>query len=288
METKIEEYTLPEKTKNIFQQQERLFKKIETLADYCGWPHKQHMPHLTLLKLISKYSCESRILQALAKKELNDNARFDSYYRTKSEFATIKILDRVKSTLSATGIEAAVLTEVRTDIGRYDAVVALGDLSKALAGNTRRVIIEIKASAGLDFEQIGRYLWQPTTLILARVVMGQVAKLSPSDLQSYVTFSLEELTAKVDRLLSQNFYFVPGVDCTDCADSKCVYNRRKSRKNNNIITPLDTEFSDDLSSFFRNISYIAERVAKMVIEELNCTENRDLESPSILSVHGGH
>ncbi len=286
METNMDAFVQPERVKTIFEQQEKLVKKIETLADCCGWPHKHCMPNATLLKIISKYSCESRIIQALANKELNENTRFDSYYRQKSEFATIKILDRVKTTLSATGLKATVLTEVRTDVGRYDAVVALGDLSEALAGNTRRVRIEIKASSGLDFEQIGRYLWEPSPLILARVVTGHVAKLSPADLQSYVTFSLEELTAKVDRLLSQKFYAVPGMDCTDCLDSKCIYNRKRVGRRNKIITLPDTEFADDLSSFFKNLSYVAERTAIMVVEELSFTSNRDLECLSVQREQG--
>lgn len=284
MATNITTFLPSEKVKTISIQQEKLFKKTETLAERCGWLHKHQAPTVTWLKLISKYSCENRIIQALTTNDLNDNARFDSYYRQKSEFATIKILDRVKTTLSETGLEATVLTEVRSDIGRYDAVVALGDLNKSLTGNTRRVRIEIKASAGLDFEQVGRYLWEPSMLILARVVLGQVAKLSPSDLQSYVTFSLEELTAKVDRLLSQKFYAVPGIDCTDCLDHKCVYNKRKrvSRRNkNNVITVPDTEFADDLSSFFKNLSYVSERVAKMVVEELTSSSNSNLECLSL-------
>jgi len=282
----MDDFVQSEKAQIIFEQQEKLLKKIETLADCCGWSHKHQMPNATLLKLISKYSCESRIIQALANKELNENMRFDSYYRQKSEFATIKILDRVKTTLSATELKATILTEVRTDVGRYDAVVALGDLSKALAGNTRRVRIEIKASSGLDFEQIGRYLWEPSPLILARVVTGHVAKLSPADLQSYVTFSLEELTAKVDRLLSQKFYAVPGMDCTDCLDSKCIYNRKRVGRRNKIITLPDTEFADDLSSFFKNLSYVAERTAIMVVEELSFTSNRDLECLSVQREQG--
>lgn len=99
-----------------------------------------------------------------------------------------------------------------------------------------------------------------------------------------MTFSLEELTAKVDRLLSQKFYAVPGIDCTDCLDHKCVYNKRKrvSRRNkNNVITVPDTEFADDLSSFFKNLSYVSERVAKMVVEELTSSSNSNLECLSL-------
>ena len=290
METNIDNFIQLEKAQCAPEKQDKLVKKIETLAVCCGWPHKHHMPIATLLKLISNYSCESRIIQALVNKEINENTRFDSYYRKKSEFATIKILDRVKTTLSTNGIEATVLTEVRTDVGRYDAVVALGDLNKALTGNTRRVRIEIKASAGLDFEQLGRYLWEPSPLILVRVVMGHVAKLSPSELQSYVTFSLEELTAKVDRLLSQKFYVVSGIDCTDCLDSKCPYTRRKrvGRRNQKVITLPDTEFADDLSSFFKNLSYVAERTAIMVVEELSFASNCDLECLSMQHKQGEH
>ena len=284
MEANLETDLHSEKA-NVAYQQERLLKRIEELTISCGWSQRPHVLNTKVLKLLSNYSCENRIMQTLISKEPEVNARFDFYYREKSEFATVKILDRIKTMLSASGIEATIQTEVPSCVGRSDAVVALRNPSIASPGKNQRIRIEIKASSGIDFEQIGRYLLEPSPLILVRIATGQVAKLSVSDLQSYTTFILQEFIAKVERLLSQKCYVVPGIDCNGCLDAKCVYNKNegKARRNKKIITVPDTEFSDDISSFFKNLSYVAERTGMIVVEELQGfvrPQNQDFAIPS--------
>jgi hypothetical protein len=136
--------------------------------------------------------------------------------------------------------------------------------------DNKTVRIEIKASLGLDFEQIGRYLWYRSPLILVRVITGQVTKIYPSEIKPYVSFSLEELCSKVDRLLSKRNYAVPGVDCADCPNNECFYwAERSEKRRSNFVTLPDIEFGEDLKLFFRNLSYVAERTAIMVVEELH-------------------
>jgi hypothetical protein len=48
------------------------------------------------------------------------------YYRQKSEFATIKILEHLKTRLLVEGVNVTILTEMPTDLGRYDVAVVLG------------------------------------------------------------------------------------------------------------------------------------------------------------------
>jgi hypothetical protein len=257
--------------KTIREQKEKLVFKIETLADQCGWVHGSRVPIATWVKIISDFSCERRIMRVIGNSELaKENQKFDSYYREKSEFATIKILDHIKTSLSANGLEAIILTEAPCEIGRYDVVVAAGSPINVHPHNSGRVKIEVKASLGLDLEQLERYLWDPSPLILARVMTGHVARIKPAELQSYVTFSLEELNAKVDRLLSNKLFVVPGMACTDCLDNNCIYWRRRKngRKSMNLVTLPDIEFEEDITSFFQNLSYVAERTAIMVVEEL--------------------
>jgi hypothetical protein len=256
-----------ENSKSILLQKEKLAVKIENLADLCGLSNRKVMPKTLLIKAISTHSCERRILYEISNKAPSENRKFDTYYRQKSAFATIKILDRVKTALSATGLEATILTEVFADSARYDIVVRLSKLGEFHSWDSKTVRIEIKASLGLDFEQIGRYLWYRSPLILVRVMTGHVAKIYPSEIQSYVSFSLEELCSKIDRLLSKRNYAVPGVDCADCTNNKCAYWAERSERSNFVTLP-DIEFGGDLKMFYRNLSYVAERTAIMVIEEL--------------------
>jgi len=259
-----------EKPKGILRQKEKLVKKIENLADYCGLSNRRFLPRAFLIKTVSRFSCEKRIMYIISNNaDGGENAKFDPYYRQKSAFTTIKILDHIKTALSAIGQEATILTEVSADYARYDAVVVPGRLGEVNPLDSRNVRIEIKASLGLDLEQLSRYLWSPSPLILVRVITRHVTKIRPSEIQPYVSFSLEELSSKVDRLLSQKGYTVPGTDCADCPNIECPHWVERSRKRRtNVVTLPDIEFREDLTLFYRNLSYVAERTALLVIEEL--------------------
>jgi hypothetical protein len=247
---------------------EKLSEKMESLLNYYGLSNRR-FTNAILIKTISSFSCEKRIMYLIAKNRLVcENRKFDPIFRQKSAFATIKILDRVKTALCATGQEATILTEVSADSARYDAVVTAGRLSDFNPWDGGNVRIEIKASLGLDLEQVGRYLWFRSPLILVRVITGQVAKIYPSQVQSYASFSLEELSSKVDRLLSQKACAVPGIDCVDCPNTDCAWMKRKSKKANHLVTMSDVEFGEDLILFYQNLNCVAEKTAMMVVEEL--------------------
>jgi hypothetical protein len=260
------------------QQKEKLLAKMRTLDERCGGVKG---PHSTIImaKIISSCVCERQIRHLLEYGDIaKENQRFDSYYRQKSEFATIKILECLKARFNSDGVNAGILTEAQNELGRYDVVVIQGYPYEVYAKNEEVVRIEVKASLGLNLEQIDRYLWNPSPLILVRVITGHVAKLQPQALQPYIFFSLRELNAKIDRLLSGKFYTIPGSACVTCLDSSCTYNRSKSRKPMSMVTMSDTEFTEDLTSFFQNLSYVAERTASLVIEELKKIQFRVKET----------
>jgi hypothetical protein len=260
---------LQENSKSILLQKEKLVEKIENLADLYGLSNRRLLPKTLLIKTVSTHSCEKRIMYQISNNALSESGKFDTYYRQKSAFATIKILDRVKTALSANGLEATILTEVFADSARYDAIVTPGKMGEFHSWDNKNVRIEIKASLGLDFEQLGRYLWYRSPLILVRVITRHLTKIYPSEIKPYVSFSLEELCSKVDRLLSQKSYAVPGVDCTGCPNSECAYGAERRRNGrSNFVTLSDIEFGEDLKLFYRNLSYVAERTAIMVVEEL--------------------
>lgn len=254
--------TIPQDVK---EQKQELFSKLKMLSEKYRCTRRTIM----LSRTVSSNVCERRIKHLLDNSELEkDNQRFDSYYRQKSEFATIKILEHMKSRLLCSGVDVTILTEAPSDIGRYDVILIQGYPCKIYVQGVEMIRVEVKASLGLDFEQIDRYLWDSSPLILARVITGHVAKLEPLVLQSYVLFSLRELNAKVDRLISGEIYTIPGIACRTCADRSCLYNRNKGKEPVNVVTMPDSEFAEDLNSFFKNLSYVAERTANLVIEEL--------------------
>jgi len=263
---------------------------MRTLGDRYGLLREGQLSTITLAKILSSYACERQIKHLLHNcNHAKESQRFDSYYREKSEFATIKILECLKTRLHSDGVDATILTEAPSEIGRYDVVVIQGYPCRVYAKSEEIVRIEVKASLGLNLEQIDRYLWDFSPLILARVITGHVAKIQPLALQSYILFSLRELNAKADRLLSGKFYTIPGTSCLSCPDNNCHYNRSKNRKSMNIVTMRDSEFAEDLKSFFQNLSYVSERTASLVVEELKGViphQNQSIHARSSQSILG--
>jgi len=255
-------------TRVVEKQKQELLAKMRIVGEKYGWVQGGRPLTVTLTKTLSSYVCERRIRHLLENADFKESQRFDPYYRQKSEFATIRILEHIKTRVTANGLDAVILTEAPSDFGRYDVVVTQGYPCKVYANSEERVRIEVKASLGLDLEQLERYLWDPSPLILARVITRHVAKIEPLKLQSYVLFSLRELNAKAERLLSSKFYTIPGTTCTACHDNSCPHNRSKSRNPVNVLTMPDSEFAEDLKSFFLNLSYVAEKTANLVVEEL--------------------
>lgn len=246
-----------------------LIAKMKSLAEMHGWVHAGRPSVTTLMQTLSSNSCDRKVKHIIENTGvLRKGNRFDSYYRAKSEFATVKILEHTKNALTINGLDAVIQTEGRSDIGRYDVVIAQGSPCKVYAGGEERVRIEIKASYGISLEQISRYLWQSSPLILVRVMTRHVSKIDPMKLQPYVTFTLKEITAKADRILSCNFYTIPGTACYTCPDRDCPHNRYTCRGHSGLVTIPDEDFGEDLVSFFRNLSYVSEKTANIVIEEL--------------------
>jgi hypothetical protein len=260
--------TTPTVLRAVKEQKQEFLSKLGLLKQRYEWVRKDRPSAIMLAKIISRYACERQIRHLLENGDFRENQRFDPYYRQKSEFATIKILEHIKTKLATNGIPATILTEAPSDIGRHDIVIIRGYPCKVCAKDEEIIRIEIKASLGLNLEQIDRYLWDASPLILARVATGHVAKIEPLTLQSYVLFSLRELNAKVVRLTSDKFYTIPGTACTSCADYSCFYNRGGGKRPVSVVSMNDSEFAEDLNSLFKNLSYVAERTADLVIEEL--------------------
>jgi len=253
----------------INKEKENLLAKMRTLGDRYGLFRENHLSTIRFAKILSSYACERQIKNLLENGAFaKENQRFDPYYQQKSQFATVKILECLKTRLHSNGVDATILTEAPSEIGRYDIVIFQNYPRKVDARGEETVRIEVKASLGLNLEQIDRYLWDSSLLILVRVITGHVAKIQPLALRRYVLFSLRELNAKADRLLSNKLYAIPGTSCLSCLDNNCPHNRSKNERSMGIVTMRDSEFERDLNSFFQNLSYVAERTASLVVEEM--------------------
>jgi len=221
-----------------------------------------------LIRILGSCICDRKIEYLFKNPNaLKRERKFDSYYREKSSFATMTVLDRIKSALLVNDLNAQIQTEKRSEVGRYDVVLALDSPCKVYAGGEEALRIEVKASLGINLEQIARYLWDPSPLILVRIMTRHVTKIEPVALQPYVLFMLRELIKKVDRVLLNKSYTISGTDCYSCPDSDCPHNRHRP-KFESLIRMRNDDFGEDLTSFLCNLSYVSDATATIVVEEL--------------------
>jgi hypothetical protein len=254
-----------------------LIAKLKILAEMHGWVHAGRPSISTLIQILTSNYCDRKVQHILENAESrNQEDRFDPYYREKSEFATIRVLEHTKTALTSNGLDAVIQTESRNDVGKYDVVIAQGSPSKVYADGEEKIRIEIKASYGISLEQISRYLWHSSPLILVRVMTGHVAKIDSLKLQPYVMFIFKEIAAKADRILSCALYTVPGRGCFTCHDRRCRHNRYVGKRSLGLKAIQDEDFGEDLSSFFRNLSYVSERAANIIVEELRRVPSQKL------------
>lgn len=220
-------------------------------------------------KLLASVPCERRIDYILRNPGREASTeRFDPFYKLKSDYAVLKITDHLKRRLLEEGIPSSICTEVEYDFGISDVEVTRADLTESSRGRSKTIRLEVKGSLGVPFDQIERYLWDGSSLVLIRVITGHVAVLPSSMMKQFVLSSMRNAIAKGRRLAGCNFSTVPGNYCSECMNLVCPYNAYQPNRYRGMVKMRSEEFESDLQSFFTNIPRVAEKTAEIVIQEL--------------------
>ena len=98
-----------------------LVTALGLLISKYEWFYKSKAKTASLAKLLTSTVCERQLDYVLRNPQHKD-MRFDSFYREKSEYSTVKILDHLKGRLAEEGIKACISTEVKDEngFGVYD------------------------------------------------------------------------------------------------------------------------------------------------------------------------
>jgi hypothetical protein len=246
---------------------QELLQSLTQLAAKHGWSWKGKPRTTSLAKLLTSNLCERRVDYLLRNPE-HENTKFDPIYREKSQYAVRFIIDHLKSRLLQEGINARVATEVKDDFGTYDVTILQAEPILILRDGEAKVRLEVKASLGLPLEQVDRYLWNPSLLILVRVITGHVMLLRPQELGEFVEFSLRTTLEKACRLNEEKCFAVPGNYCSNCPDEGCPFYEQKRFYTHRLVKMTDSDFGIDMTSFLTHLPYAARRTADLVIEEL--------------------
>ena len=195
------------------------------LCEQFGWKSNGRPWTGALARRLNEVTCESRILHELMHPEERDSQKFDSYYAAKSRFGTLKIVDTLKTRLLEEGLNVAVGTEYKADFGVYDVAILLGNPVVLTRFGQPALKIEIKGSLGIPLEQLDRYSWGDSPLILARIATGHVALLRPEDMESFAAYSMVSTVQKARRLAAVKPVLIPGADCSGCRAKLCPHFR---------------------------------------------------------------
>lgn len=220
--------------------------------------------------LLCSDTCERRIKHSLEHPYSERFEKFDPFFTSKSEYATRKIVDVIKSRLNREKINAKITCEARQELGTYDVLIENINPSGVIHdGQHAMVKLEVKSGSAIDFGQVERYLIeQPGVLILIRVLARQVIRLDPSELREFTNFAIKEEVQKARRLLEGTYHTVPGKYCGACMDFSCEHNRFTPPKKVRMVQLSDANAQEDIALFFRNLPYVADKTANLVIKEL--------------------
>jgi len=218
--------------------------------------------------VLATTSCETFAAHILADKSSRNDCRFDPYYLMKHEGAKRKLIDRLKSALAGAGVEFQLLTEEKGTLGRYDVVIITDGKRLTIQGGHRTIVVEIKASLGLDLAQIERYLLGGEPVLLVRIMTGQVTLLSPQDHSVFLTESVKDSTEKAQRILDSRPILVPGYECRQCLVTSCPFNKYAKKPERELVCMKAEEFDADLTRFLRNLYPTVEKAVETIISEL--------------------
>jgi hypothetical protein len=222
--------------------------------------------------VLATTSCETFATHSLENKGSRTDTRFDPYYLMKHEGAKLKLIDRLKSALAAAGVEFQLLTEENGTLGRYDVVIITEGKKLKIQGGHRTIVVEIKASLGLDLAQVERYLLGGEPVLLVRIMTGQVTLLSPDDHAAFLSESVKDLAGKAQRILNNRPVLVPGYECRQCPVMSCPFNKYAKKPDRELVCMKPEEFDADLARFLRNLYPTVEKAVGIIFSELSINE----------------
>jgi len=222
--------------------------------------------------VLATTSCETFATNLLENKVSRTDTRFDPYYLMKHEGAKLKLIDRLKSELAGAGVEFQLLTEENGTLGRYDVVIITDGKKLTIQGGHRTIVVEIKASLGLDMAQIERCLLGGEPVLLVRIMTRQVTLLRPDDHTAFLSESVKDLAGKAQRLLDSRPILVPGYECRQCPVTTCPFKKYTKKPDRELVCMKPEEFEADLARFLRNLYPTVDKAVETILSELNIKE----------------
>jgi hypothetical protein len=220
--------------------------------------------------VLASTMCEQLASHLISSRNGNfEDIQFDPYYREKHEVAKRKLVDRLKTELSNAGKELQffVCAEEANELGRFDLTIVNGSRLKIQAKSGKKLVVEVKASLGLDLAQIERYLFNGEPLLIIRIMTGQVKLLRPRELSSFLEESMSDLVSKAERILASRPLLVPGYECYRCPLSDCDYNKSRARERH-IVSMNQKEFDEDVKTFMLNLYPTIKKAIQIILKEL--------------------
>ncbi len=229
-----------------------------------------------VVRLLMDHVCEKCILDKLRQNSLG-NGEIDRVWRNLHDYAVTLLMERLKNELAHAGIPISILSEADNTVGRYDVLLVVSRGSIQILNDDGAICVEAKTGFNISLSQAEKYMWNGVTVVIVRFATGDVIQLKASDWVSLLKSALRDRIEKARRILEGKAILVPGLDCKDCPQKECRFNKSVGSR---TIRPRSL---DELFENFRKNAYTAiEAAIKAIMEELNGILRSQTPYPQIM------
>jgi hypothetical protein len=226
-------------------------------------------PKTSVIKILMENTCEYRSKHELLKPYSQYKAqKFDSYFAIKHEFGKCRFVQRLGFALKQHGLQACISTEKKHTVGVFDVLITTTrSLVTISHKDGLKIVVEWKSGASFSLSQLERYLWEADVIVLVRVLLKQVVKISRMDIEGYLKRSLLSLSERALAISrDEHPQKIPGPYCKTCYFAECEFYKESTSQK---TISFDSEsMREDILSVFNNIESCIDETIKVVIAEL--------------------
>jgi len=248
----------------------RLRDELLDLAAQISEKYSSRKSEKFIIDLLMEHSCERLIIESLALNLIWEDD-IDRLWRGLHIYAVSLLIERLKNRLIEEGFDVSLVNEAECPTGRYDILLIINNRGIKILTDGNDICLEVKTGFGVSFEQIEKYMWNGTIVILVRCVTGHALAFRAQDWSGPLRTVLEDRIKKAKRILDGNVVLVRGPDCKKCPLKDCKFNEFKAEENE---TERANDFYETLDKFRKNATKAIETAVNLVLQELRRTSTQ--------------
>jgi hypothetical protein len=224
----------------------------------------QKVSEKTVIDLLMEYVCERCILEKL-RLGIEDEDEIDRVWRNLHSYSVALLIERLKNKLVEGGFQVSIINEAENPTGRYDILLIVNRRGIQIMNGKESICLEAKTGLNISFNQLEKYLWNGTTIILVRFATGDVLTFRAGEWTRFLKAALSDRIEKARRIIEGRVVLVPAPDCRKCPLKDCRFNESRMEENE---LGKNNSFLEALEGFRKNAITAIEAAVNSALEEL--------------------